>query len=420
MTRLLALLAIAFASITTTARADDRTPPTLVVTGSAVAEVEPDQLEVRFAVVSSAENVEDALEDNSRRMRRVLDELARAGIEDTDLETEGFNVSPEYSRNRGNDAPRKITGYTVRNTILARTTDLALAGDLIETGVDAGADSVSNLSFGLADPQAHRAEAIAMATANARADAEALAAAAGLKLAGILEITLDPQQGYQPRFAAREMGVMADAAPPIRPGEVSLSARVRIVYSLGKQTVSAVDARESHAARTTLPYDYSLVHDVLQPYEHPHDSSVFAAAQAAEELFRAIWSFNYPAAQLLTKPGTMGHRQFGEIATKIQQTARDDVMESIRIAKEVRGAFGDSYYAQIQVLSFDDESASLRFHLADGSTIDCGAELVELPDGQYHKLKKIENGMFVQDSFDPDSRLAWVIVPPKSGFLTLP
>lgn len=237
MHRTLAVVALAFLLLAPFAYAEE-VPPTLVVTGSGVAEVDPDQLEVSFAVVSEAKTTEDAMEDNARRMRRVMEALRRAGIEDEDLETVGFNVSPryDYGTNTNRREP-KIIGYSVRNTVRARTLNLELAGELIETGVDAGADSVSGVSFGLADPQSHRAEAIALATANARADAEALAAAAGLSLNGILEITLDPGQEYRPYRAQAEMGsrVMADGAPPMQPGEVSLSARVRIVYEVSER-----------------------------------------------------------------------------------------------------------------------------------------------------------------------------------------
>ena len=206
--------------------------PILTVTGAAAVDVPPDQLEITFAVVSEAEEVADALEDNSRRMRRVLDALRKAGVNDDDLETAGFSINPQYARSRtSNEAPR-IVGYTIQNSAVARTTRLDLAGRLIEEGTDAGANRVSNLSFGLQNPQDHRAEAIAQAATNARADAEALAEAAGLTLDGVLEITLDPdQQTYRPSMM-RGMEAMASDAPPIQPGDVSLSARVRIVYRI--------------------------------------------------------------------------------------------------------------------------------------------------------------------------------------------
>jgi len=233
-TRTLAVLSLFFASLVGVARAETA-PPTLVVTGSGEAEVEPDQLEVSFAVVSQAEQTEDAMEDNAERIRRVIRALERAGVEEDDIETVGFSVSPNYDySNRRNGEPPRITGYTVQNTIRVRTLDLSKAGELIEEGVKAGADRVSGVNFGLADPQAHRAKAIAEATTNARRDAEALAEAAGLELAGILEITLDPAHDYRPYAARQEMATraMSDAAPEIRPGEVSLTARVRVVYEV--------------------------------------------------------------------------------------------------------------------------------------------------------------------------------------------
>jgi len=232
----LAALALATAA-TAQNHSDQHTPrtPTLAVTGSAAVDVPPDQLEITFAVVSEAEEVADALEDNSRRMRRVLDALRKAGVRDDDLETAGFSINPQYARSRStNEAPR-IVGYAVQNSAVAKTARLDLAGKLIEEGTDAGANRVSGLSFGLQNPQDHRNKAIAKATEHARADAEALAQAAGLTLDGVLEITLDPgQQTYRPAMMRGEFAAMSDAAPPINPGDVSLSARVRIVYRISQ------------------------------------------------------------------------------------------------------------------------------------------------------------------------------------------
>ena len=211
---------------------------TLSVTGSALVEVDPDQVEIAFAVVSEFEELDKAMKDNADRMNRVFEALTRAGVEKDDLETAGFSISPRYNYNRQRDgeAPQ-IIGYSVSNTVVATTPRLELAGDLIDTGVKAGANRVSGLVFGLQNPQEHRAKAIAEATANARSDAEALARAAGLTLQSVVEITLDPEYGASPRGPMMEMGaraVASDAAPPMSPGEVSLSARVRIIYAVGQ------------------------------------------------------------------------------------------------------------------------------------------------------------------------------------------
>ena len=233
LSALLAAVALAPAAL---AQSDGLRPPHLAVTGSAELEVAPDQVRVSFAVESEAESVDKAMRDNTRRMNDVFDALRKAGLEDDDLETTGFSVRPRYDRNRSvsrdNGAPR-IVGYTVVNSVAATTTRLEMVGELIETGVDAGSNRVSGVSFGLQNPQVHRAEAIRRAAEHARSDAEALAQAAGVRLVRVLELTLDPQQNYQPRY---EMAMTADArgsaAPPISPGEVSLSARVRIVYRI--------------------------------------------------------------------------------------------------------------------------------------------------------------------------------------------
>jgi uncharacterized protein len=60
------------------------------------------------------------------------------------------------------------------------TGDLSIVGQIIDTGVQGGANQVSNLQFGLKDDQPAQAQALSMATAQAKAHADAMAAGGGL------------------------------------------------------------------------------------------------------------------------------------------------------------------------------------------------------------------------------------------------
>ena len=100
----------------------------------------------------------------------------------------------------------------------------------------AGANTIDGLRFDLADPRAHRDEAIRQATAHALHDARTLAAAAGVALSRVLSIDLDRSAtpvgaSYRPMAAEA-----ARAAPPVTPGDVTVRASVTVVYEIaGKQ-----------------------------------------------------------------------------------------------------------------------------------------------------------------------------------------
>lgn len=232
-------LAVALAALTFAPGPQTAEPPVpqLTVRGNAMLDKPADQLRMSLGVVTQSQDADDALTDNSRRMNDVVKALLKAGLPKDDYQTGRFSIQPQYAR-RPRDADAdwtpRIAGYNVTNTIQVRTRKLELAGKLIQAANQAGANSIDSIGFDLADPRAHRAEAIATATRNARADAAVLAGAAGVKLVRILSIELD-ESGWRPPVPMARAGLaMAEAAapPPIEPGDVTVQASVTIIYAI--------------------------------------------------------------------------------------------------------------------------------------------------------------------------------------------
>jgi hypothetical protein len=213
--------------------------PKLTVRGQSELNKPADQLRLQVGVVTEAPQAESALGDNSRKMQSVVEALKKAGLGAGEYETGSFSLQPVYSqrpRAVTDDWQPKIVGYRASNTLNVRTKKLDMAGKLIQAANDAGANSIDSISFDLADPRTHRAEAIAAAAANARSDAAALAQAADLRLVRIIGISLD-DAGWQPPVPLMAAGRMAMAetamaAPPIEPGEIVVRAAVSLVYEV--------------------------------------------------------------------------------------------------------------------------------------------------------------------------------------------
>jgi len=212
--------------------------PRLTVRGEALLYKPADQLRVRVGVVTQAAEATAAVKENSRRMADVISAIKKAGLDKNEYETGRFSIRPLYSRRpRQANAEwvRQIVGYEVNNTLAIRTKKLALAGKLIEGANNAGANSVDDIRFDLADPRTHRAEAIAAATANARSDAAVLSHAADVRLVRIIAIQLG-EGGYRPPMPtmvrAEAMAAVAAPAPPIQPGDVTVRASVTMIYEI--------------------------------------------------------------------------------------------------------------------------------------------------------------------------------------------
>ena len=128
----------------------------------------------------------------------------------------------------------RITGYRASNVLEARVNDIAKVGDVVDAGIDAGANELQGVTFELKDDAKARADALRQAVDEARADAEMLAAALGVQLGPIEEAMRGGGGVFPPQPLMRgRMGMMAaEMATPVQPGEVRVSASVTLRYRI--------------------------------------------------------------------------------------------------------------------------------------------------------------------------------------------
>lgn len=203
---------------------------TITVTGEGEAEAAPDMALITLGVLSEGPTAREATRTNSRAMADILAEIAQAGVAERDVQTSGFNVYPRWE-NRPNEAAR-IAGFIAENRVTVRARDLENLGALLDAVTREGANRFEGLSFALQDPQAAEDAARADAVADASRKARLYAEAAGLTLGAIQSISEGGSAAPVP-IARAEMALSRDAGVPVAPGELSMRARVTIVYAIG-------------------------------------------------------------------------------------------------------------------------------------------------------------------------------------------
>jgi len=207
------------------------TPARLTVTGQGVAEAAPDMATITLGVAHEAETPEAAMDRVSVDLAAVLDNLRAAGIEPRDLQTSGLSLSPVWTgHEQGQRA--QITGYSASNTLSVRVRELdGLAGTL-DRVISEGANRFQGLSFGMQNPEPLRDEARRRAVSEALRKAALLADAAGLTLGPVL--SLEEEGADMPHPVRLEASRMGGDAVPVAPGELTIEARVRMVFALGE------------------------------------------------------------------------------------------------------------------------------------------------------------------------------------------
>ncbi|MGH7482568.1 MAG: SIMPL domain-containing protein [Longimicrobiales bacterium] len=211
--------------------------PTISVTGTGSVQVPPDQATVLLAVETVAPTAQRAAAENAEKMTRIIDAVRALGIAEEDIRTTSYDLSPIY-RQEPRPMPEQepsepaIVGYRASNMVEVTLEDIEMPGPVIDAAIDAGANRVAGLTFGIEDPVEARQEALELAVRSARAEAEAVAAAAGVGLGEPITITVGPDFVIPyPSYARMERADMA-VATPVQPGDLTVSASVTIVYEL--------------------------------------------------------------------------------------------------------------------------------------------------------------------------------------------
>ena len=197
------------------------TPSQVVTTGYGEARIVPDRATIVVGVQSRAATASAASAENARRQSAILDTLRAVGLNNEQLSTINYSVSPEMQYNQNGGAPR-VTGYTVSNSVRVALRRIEDVGRVIDAALAKGANDISSLQFESSKSDSVRRSAMAVAVANARGDAEALARAAGGSLGPLLELSTNSPP-VQPMMRALATPAPGGMRTPIQPGEETIN-----------------------------------------------------------------------------------------------------------------------------------------------------------------------------------------------------
>lgn len=202
------------------------------VSGSAEVSAPPDLAIISFAVETTAAEADQAVEQNAARSAKVAAAIKpKLGPKDRSSTTR-YALEPRYQQaERGSTDAPKIVGYVAYNEVRIETHALDQVGQLIDAGVTAGANRVSQLEFTLEDRTPTLRAALAKAGSEARAQAEAVASALGVQIKRVM--TASSQSPLMPRRPEGMAMRTAAAAPTaIEPGDVTVTATLQVVYEI--------------------------------------------------------------------------------------------------------------------------------------------------------------------------------------------
>ena len=221
------LCALGFLCFAVQAQVAQRTP-TVRAVGTATINSTPDQATVDFSVVTQAVTAQDAASQNATITSTVLAALQKLLGANANIYTTNYSLQPVYSY-PPNGGQGTLIGFSVSNTVEAVITSLAMVGQVIDAGTQAGASRVAGLTFGLRDPEPVRLQALRQAATIARTHADAMTGGAGLHTGSVIAITEGVTTNPVPGVTLTLSGTVTT---PILPGIVTTTATVTVDFAI--------------------------------------------------------------------------------------------------------------------------------------------------------------------------------------------
>jgi uncharacterized protein YggE len=197
----------------------------------------PDFAEVAVGIEARGASADAALDAASKAVTGVSAEARTLGVPPTDIGTAAVTLqtATRSVARPGGSVTEEPDGYRASNLVSIRLADMDRLGDLLRQALDAGANRIDGVSFGLRDPDAVEAALQVAAARDARARAEALAGALGAKLGPLC--TLSPAVGTPYAVANRALAAPMAAKGrrvPIEAGTIQTTSEVTATFAVAQ------------------------------------------------------------------------------------------------------------------------------------------------------------------------------------------
>jgi uncharacterized protein YggE len=201
------------------------------VTGTGAVIVIPDRAQLSVAVVTRADDVLGAANENAQKMIAAQNAITVLGVEKKDLSTSNYNVTREMNYRDGVQVPGM---YRVTNRLNITLKDPAILGSVIDAALVAGANEIASLEFSSSEKENATKEARRLAINQAQAAARLLAEESKARLGKALFVSEmeTPAEYRSPAPVNARMFSDAAQSTPIAANSTTVTVTVQATYEL--------------------------------------------------------------------------------------------------------------------------------------------------------------------------------------------
>ncbi|MBO9129812.1 SIMPL domain-containing protein [Bacillus sp. 165] len=202
-------------------------PQTVTVDGHGMVKAKPDIVVLTLGVITENENVKAAQQENALRTNSVIAALKALGIDEKNIETTSYTMSPQYEYVDGKPQSR---GYRVEHMLEVTVLNVQQAGQVYDEAVQNGANIARSLVFKVSNPSSYENEALTLAVKNAQEKAKVIAGALGVSINPVPANIKEEQTNVQREYVAAFSSMSTESATPIQTGDLDVSATIRAVF----------------------------------------------------------------------------------------------------------------------------------------------------------------------------------------------
>ncbi len=203
---------------------------TFSVSGEGEVSVSPDLALVTVGVSASADTLKQAQDQMNQTINKVSDAVKKLGVEDRDIQTTNYNITPTYDFREGG---QRITGYSGSTNLTIKVRNLDRVNSVIDASTSQGANQVGGVSFDIEDRTKAENQAREKAVEEAKSRAENAARIAGFKLGRIINYQENFGGLPRPIPLLSQGAVSKDSVPTqIEPGSQIVTVIVTLSYEI--------------------------------------------------------------------------------------------------------------------------------------------------------------------------------------------
>lgn len=207
-------------------------PPkrSLTVYGNSTLSLEPNICKITLGINTESKSVTTAQQENARLHQQVITAILGLGIPSSNIQTIDYTIFPQYDFVENKQV---FKSYKVTHLLSILVETIQLAGKVIDTAVQNGANQVMSIHFDVSSRSKHYERALQGAIKDALSKARAIAET--------LRITIDPipvkvieipsGSSIPMPLAKMSFAEVGGVSTNLEPGQLTIDAKVEVKFS---------------------------------------------------------------------------------------------------------------------------------------------------------------------------------------------